>query len=216
MFIPIQENGEKLETVDPKEFFCEPVYYNDGYAETPDIQLRSGVVEKLRNVQKKLKTLGPYRLKIFDGFRPIQLQLNFYNQTYQKFQKENPAMSEQELQELTHKYFAFPSMDKLAPAPHNTGGAVDLTIVDEKNAELPMGTPFDDFSNKSNTEYFAKEGKDEKDAQLFHANRMMLKKVMEDEGFKNYPEEWWHYNFGSQEWVENGGGKVAVYGSAEL
>ena len=26
-----------------------------------------------------------------------------------------------------------------------------------------------------------------------HENRMVLKKVMEENGFKNYPEEWWHY-----------------------
>ena len=49
-----------------------------------------------------------------------------------------------------------------------------------------MGTPFDFFDPRSHTN--AKTVTKEQ-----HENRMYLKKVMEENGFKNYAEEWWHY-----------------------
>jgi D-alanyl-D-alanine dipeptidase len=49
-----------------------------------------------------------------------------------------------------------------------------------------MGTPFDffDLLSHTNTKSVTEEQ---------HKNRMVLKKVMEKYGFKNYAEEWWHF-----------------------
>lgn len=215
MKIPIYENGEQLETLNPKEFFCESAYYKSRYTSTSEINLRVGVVEKLRKVQKKLKQIGKYSLKIFDGFRPAALQEKMYNDTYKKFEIENPNLNKKELKELTHKYWAFPDKNPLSPPPHNTGGAVDLTIVNEKTWEIPMGTEFDDLTERASTNYYSTKGKKEENSNIYNANRMLLKQVMEEAGFKNYPEEWWHFNYGNQEWAETNGGERAIYGSAE-
>lgn len=215
MKIPIHENGEKLETLNPTEFFCESSYFKAGHVSSPEIKLRTGVVARLRKAQNYLQKIGNFKLKIFDGYRSVALQEEMYNKTYKKFKTENPGLPEKELKELTHKFWAFPNKNPLSPPPHNTGGAVDLTIVDEKNAELPMGTEFDDLTEKASTDYFSIKGQNEKNAHTYNSNRKILKEAMESAGFKNYPEEWWHFNYGNQEWVENGGGAKAIYGSAE-
>jgi D-alanyl-D-alanine dipeptidase len=58
-----------------------------------------------------------------------------------------------------------------------------------------MGTPFDFFDPHSHTDskMVTKEQ---------HKNRMVLKKVMEENGFKNYPEEWWHYTLKEEPFTE--------------
>jgi D-alanyl-D-alanine dipeptidase len=215
MKIPIYGNGEKLETLNPKEFICESTYYKAGHTNTPEIKLRAGVVERLRKAQNKLKQIGKYKLKIFDGFRTVALQEKMYNKAYKIFEIENPDFNGKELKELTHKFWAFPDRNPLSPPPHNTGGAVDLTIVNEKNVEISMGTGFDDLTEKASTDYYSTKGQKEKNADIYNANRILLKQVMEEAGFKNYPEEWWHFDYGNQEWVKTGDGKKAIYGSAE-
>ena len=104
-----------------------------------------------------------------------------------------------------------PSHNPKFPAPHNTGGAVDLTIVGPSGIEIDMGTPFDEFTEQSFTNHFANNETSE-----VHKNRMMFKEIMEKVGFVNYFEEWWHYSFGDQEWAKNTNQPKAIYGSMEL
>jgi D-alanyl-D-alanine dipeptidase len=51
---------------------------------------------------------------------------------------------------------------------------------------LPMGTRFDAFTAKSHTANAAGTAR---------KNRLILKRAMEAEGFRNYRREWWHYDF---------------------
>ena len=53
--------------------------------------------------------------------------------------------------------------------------------------DLDMGSPFDYFDEISATD-----SKLVTDAQ--RQNRMILKELMEAKGFKNFPQEWWHYS----------------------
>ena len=68
---------------------------------------------------------------------------------------------------------------------HNHGHTVDLTLVDIATGEvLDMGTPWDTFSEASHTLNAS--------GQVLE-NRLLLKRVMEAEGFRNYSKEWWHF-----------------------
>ncbi len=67
---------------------------------------------------------------------------------------------------------------------HECGNTVDLTLVDAAGRELDMGTPFDEFTRRANT-------RNAKGRVL--RNRLLLKKAMAAEGFRNYHLEWWHY-----------------------
>jgi D-alanyl-D-alanine dipeptidase len=70
---------------------------------------------------------------------------------------------------------------------HNLGLAVDLTLVDARTgAPLDMGTPFDTFSPSAHTANAAGD---------VLARRLRLKRLMEQESFVNYDQEWWHYTF---------------------
>jgi zinc D-Ala-D-Ala dipeptidase len=68
---------------------------------------------------------------------------------------------------------------------HNTGSAVDLTLVRAADGRrLRMGTRFDELSARANT--LNASGRALR-------NRLVLKGAMERFGFANYWREWWHY-----------------------
>jgi len=58
-----------------------------------------------------------------------------------------------------------------------------------------MGTPFDFFDPRSHTNAKTVTKKQ-------HENRMYLKKVLEENGSKNYAEEWWHYTLKEEPFTE--------------
>jgi D-alanyl-D-alanine dipeptidase len=45
---------------------------------------------------------------------------------------------------------------------------------------------------------------------------MLLKDVLEEAGFVNYHEEWWHFSYGDLEWTRQTGTKISIYGRCEL
>ena len=88
------------------------------------------------------------------------------------------------------KYVADPEKGSL----HNFGMAIDLSLVDNNNKELDMGTTFDDFSELSQPileNKFLSEGKLSA-SQI--ENRMILRSAMKSGGFEQLPYEWWHFN----------------------
>jgi D-alanyl-D-alanine dipeptidase len=68
---------------------------------------------------------------------------------------------------------------------HSRGSTVDLTLTRD-SVMLDMGTPFDFFDELSHTEHSAV-------ADSAMANRMLLRSIMTNAGFRNYVNEWWHY-----------------------
>jgi hypothetical protein len=85
-----------------------------------------------------------------------------------------------------------------------------------------MGGTFDDPTSCSHTHYYEKiTGKQKETNQSPTASmqalqgRRLLYWLMTDAGFANYPAEWWHYDWGTQMWVQNHTGKkpkTAFYG----
>ena len=67
------------------------------------------------------------------------------------------------------------------------GVAVDLTLVDlVTGTEVPMGTPFDAFTEAAHTANAS--GRVQR-------YRQILVRAMAEEGFANYPQEWWHFSY---------------------
>ena len=72
---------------------------------------------------------------------------------------------------------------------HNRGLSVDLTIVDVKTGiEVDMGTDFDHFSDTAHHDFHSLSDE-------VIRNRKWLKAMMEEQGFKALPTEWWHYSW---------------------
>lgn len=200
----------------PGKLLVRPQYYLQKIeGALPECFIREGNLRRLINVAEKLP--AGYKLLIFDAWRSERVQVSLFSEYYRELRNEMPDKDEEELIDLTKEFVALPSSDPGAPSPHLTGGAVDLTIVDDKGKMLNMGTAFDDTTDKSYTGYFEELAKNKKlteeEKTILH-NRRLLYHLMSDEGFTNYPPEWWHFDFGNQNWawVKNKG-QHAIYGN---
>ncbi len=158
--------------------------------------MRKTVFEKLLFAQSLLP--DSCRLCIWDAWRPFALQNELY-ETYKKdifkeFRLENASKKEQDA--VLNKFVAPPIADRLVPPLHTTGGALDVTIVDKNGNEIPMGTTFDAFSDKTQTAYFEIHEENEE----IRNNRRLLYTCMTKAGFESLPSEWWHYDYGNRFW----------------
>lgn len=129
------------------------------------VWLRQPAYEALVRLQEFLKPLG-LGIKIYDGYRPYR---------------------------VTEKMWEIVPDDRYAADPkkgsgHNRGVAVDLTLIYLKTGqEMPMPTPYDDFTKKAHHDYM------DLDAEVLE-NRTLLRTLMEAHGFVAFETEWWHYS----------------------
>lgn len=153
----------------------------DGY-EAEKCILSLPATKALKKVQESLKKeqLG---IKIFDAYRPQRAVDHFrrwahdLNDTLMKSQF-YPNVAKKDLFRL--EYIATKSR-------HSSGSTVDITLIDLKtNQELDMGSSYDFFGEISWVSY---QNLTEKQLE----NRKLLQKVMLENGFRNYPKEWWHF-----------------------
>lgn len=218
MFIPKCELPQDCAAFEPKdeplislsEYFGDrilvsPQYYANGVPGAINYcSLRKSAVALLEDALNRLpKGLA---FKVFDAWRPVSVQTALFNCFYDELKSENPGWDEARLIAETKKFVSLPSMDPLRPSVHNSGGAIDLTIIEIHNKkELDMGTGFDDFTDRSLTLHF-----EDTDC-MIRDNRRLLYRVMTEAGFTNYPLEWWHYDYGDSFWSFYTG-KPAIYG----
>ncbi|MBM5783137.1 MAG: D-alanyl-D-alanine dipeptidase [Pelagibacterales bacterium] len=129
----------------------------------PFCYLHKEAAEALQKAIEAASNIG-LKIKIFDSFRPIEVQQYMFDQF--------PG--------------GFVSNPKNGRIPHCRGVAVDLTLVDESGAELDMGTDFDEFSDLAHHNC----SKVSVEAQR---NRLILLGLMKLAGFDHLSFEWWHY-----------------------
>ena len=155
--------------------YCQDFVYDMKYATTDNFlkakvydcvecYLRLKTVKALVKANLKFMKKG-YRIKLYDCYRPIDVQKKMWEIV------QNP------------EYVANPAKGSI----HNRGGAVDISLVDRNGVELNMGTSFDYFGIEAshNNKNFSKEVLD---------NRKLLKKIMLCYNFQSFDSEWWHYN----------------------
>lgn len=166
---------------------------------------RKTVYEKLVQASEQLPE--GYQLLILESFRPYDVQLTRFDAKFKKLRDEiNASIPDEEVKRRTRMSVA----DPRAGAPHQTGGAIDLTIIDANGVPLDMGTDWAEFNEKSPTKNWHRVTR----AQM--KNRMMLHDAMVSAGFINYPGEWWHFCYGDRMWAAYSNAPHAIYGSAEL
>ena len=155
---------------------------------------------EMYNHLKKAAELLPdgYKFKILDAWRPFALQKELYevytDKIVKMFHLEN--CSQQERDRVIKKFVSLPVEDRLVPPVHTTGGAIDLTLIDQYGKELEMGTGFDEFTNRTYVDYY-----EESDETKIRDNRRMLYHIMTSSGFTNLSSEWWHYDYGDRFWA---------------
>ena len=104
------------------------------------------------------------RLRLFDGFRPVEAQRRLW-------------------QALPDPLYI---ADPRHGSNHSRGTALDLTLADGAGRPLEMGTLFDAMTPLSH------HGRTDLPAEV-QRHRALLAGVMAGAGWHAYPYEWWHY-----------------------
>jgi D-alanyl-D-alanine dipeptidase len=165
----------------------------------PDMYIREGVWQQLLKASESLPAHMAFYL--FDTYRSLETQKDLFLYMKNIIKNQSPHLDEETLLKSTRTFVADPfNLDIRHKLSHPTGGAVDLGLFDLKeNQVIDMGTPFDDPTELSSTDYFANaQTSQEKN---FHFHRTLLLKSMLDAGFTNYSKEWWHYDLGDYSWA---------------
>ena len=196
---------------------CVPQYKMQGVAGAiGDCWVRETVLNKLLLAADSLAAYNR-TLVIWDAWRPVAVQQALYDDYQAQLRRSYPHLSPSELDALAREFVALPSLDPLCPSPHFTGGAVDVTLADEEGRELPLGTPYDDFSPCAYTRYFEELEQERPLSEAETAcrdNRRLLYHTLIAQGFTNYEAEWWHFDYGNRLWAGITGMEV-VYGPAQ-
>ena len=220
--IPIEECGAPLVHIPVERFaVVSPHPYQAlgaPYGDRSPYYLRETVLGALEQAQAELQKQRPgWRLQIFDAYRPVAVQQFMVDYTFQQLAHEKGVVvggmttdQQQDLLAQVYQFWASPSPDPATPPPHSTGAVVDLTLVDEQQNPADMGSPIDEISERSYPNHFEKAVS--KEAQTYHQNRCLLANVMTAAGFRQHPNEWWHFSLGDQLWAWLSGQTQAQYG----
>jgi len=134
--------------------------------------LQRPAAEALGRIAKSLKQKG-YGLLVHDAYRPWYVTKIFWDAT----------------PEEGKIFVADPSQG----SRHNRGAAIDLTLYDLKTGSpIEMVGLYDEMTERSFVHYPG-------GTSLQRWHRELLRAAMEAEGFKVYPYEWWHFDFGGWE-----------------
>ncbi len=174
-------------------FALEPRYYFYGWSKSKKILGRPSAVRALARARDFLPS--GYNFKIWDGQRPLKVQLNMLASFRRRLQLLQPNLRGSKLNKILFSFGARPLPRVKQLGSHRLGGSFDLTIIDREGLELYFGTDHDDLSDKAAMDYFEKKKKLTFLEQKAKENRRLLKRVMTGAGFKNYPLEWWHWSF---------------------
>lgn len=189
-FVYLQEYVPKL-VVDIRyygsnNFVAKPV---DGYKKEVVIISKPAAIA-LKKAQKEFDKRN-LRIKVFDTYRPQKAVDHFVRWA-------------KDLNDTANKRIYYPEVDKkdlfklqyiASKSGHTRGSTIDLTLVNDENFELDMGTSWDYFGPKSWPS-------DTTVSATAQKNRAYLREVMISSGFVPYNEEWWHFTLKNEPFPE--------------
>lgn len=147
------------------------------YDDLREAYLHPDAMQSLQKAQRLLKELHPtYSLIVYDAARPMSVQQKMWDTV-----------------KGTSRYI-YVSNPARGGGLHNYGLAVDLSILDENGIPLPMGTPVDHLGKEAHITDEAQLVAQGKITARERENRLLLRQVMKEAGFRPLPSEWWHFN----------------------
>ncbi len=202
--VPVEDNGDLL--VDLRDLKELLVDNRKSKASNSFSYIRQSVASKLLEAQRALPK--NMRLLIIEGHRSLSLQKQYFDDYSDELKKLHSEWSAEKIYQEASKYVASPAINP----PHSTGGAVDLTLVDETGKELDMGTRVNADPEESRNACFTYAENISENAKK---NRKILNVIMSRNGFVNYPTEWWHWSYGDRYWAYNQNKSHAIFDSVE-
>ena len=152
------------------------------YEDLKEAYLHPDAMKSLKRAQRLLKEQYPgYSLIVYDAARPLSVQQKMWN-----------------VVKGTSKY-KYVSNPNRGGGLHNYGLAVDVSIQDSLGQPLPMGTKVDHLSMEAHITDEIGLVHNGKMSETERQNRLLLRKVMKETGFRALPSEWWHFNFCSRD-----------------
>ncbi len=193
----IKFKRKTLKIVDLRDygFLVEPRYFFYGWSNLKSCYARLSVVKTLLLAKKYLPK--GYNFKIWDCFRKKETQ-KFIRRSFRKrLENLHPNWNPKKILEALNIFTGSPikKIKKFRLTGHFFGGAVDLTIVNERGEELDMGTDFDDITEKAALNYYENKKSLNRREKNIRKNRRLLTKVIKKASFKSYPAEWWHWSY---------------------
>ncbi|SRR5579883_699719 len=195
-----------------------PPYWRRVEGATELLWLRRNLARRLQRVNARAGQAG-LELFLFDAWRPRAVQAYFHDVWMPaELRRRDPSLQGAALIEEVERYWAAPSDSEDSPAPHATGGAVDLTLRWIGGEVLWMGSLFDDVTALAHRDRFEnlEPANFSFSDQEARANRRLLHWLMTEEGFAGHPDEWWHFSWGDQMWAALTGAPAAHYGLATI
>lgn len=197
--MPTQPTQQSAQLVEITEIHLDLQYTSKQY---PGTLTRSYLRVEAKNRLLKANTLAQERydaeLVLWDAYRTSLCQgylvHEFFNRLHTSDTNHADCLNE------TLRFVAWPDEQ----AAHKSGGTVDVSLVDADGTPLPMGGEFDELTDRSISTYYERDDVSA-DEIMFRDNRRKLHDVMTAAGFVNYPEEWWHYEYGTNRWANTTG-----------
>ncbi len=173
-------------------------------------KIRESVYRKICAAQKDLPK--GLRFRLYEGYRSLAVQKMLFDQQFKKTEQKIPHASyEEKFHETTRLVSSVLNLDgSINIPPHNTAGAIDIEIIDSHGNLLDMGMTAAQWVD-ADAELCATYSTLISDK--VQQNRMILLEVLEEQGFVNYPHEWWHFSYGDRYWAYYQAKKIAIYDS---
>lgn len=152
-------------------------------AEEGKIKLNKEAAKALQKANNELP--NGYNLIVINGFRSPEEQLKIVKNMEKKLKKTHPHSWESLLNKYTGGYEELKQIPSFMD--HRSGNAVDVKIT-HNNEEINLGDQKND--ERDRLDYY-----ENNTNQIIKHNRRWLKFILEKHGFKNNPNEWWHWGF---------------------
>jgi zinc D-Ala-D-Ala dipeptidase len=210
-----------LHEIDPSIAVSLRYLTTENFVGTPISGYKKGVViltkktaQALKKVQEAVKKDG-YSLVVYDAYRPQRAVDHFIRWAEDRNDQRKKAQYYPRINKAD--VFRLGYVGKRSG--HSRGSRVDLTLIQDgkqvhsiveqqrtlldgytisflDDGTVDMGSSFDLFDVASHTE-------NDRIAEPYKTLRRYLKKVMEQHGFENYPEEWWHFTLQDEPYAAN-------------
>ncbi|MEV5979495.1 M15 family metallopeptidase [Streptomyces sp. NPDC052114] len=198
--IPVRDCGEALVDLRHLPF----VVVDDRLADPAGAyaQLREGVAWRLARAARLLPE--GLRLLITEGYRPLELQIKYFEEYAAELRLAHPDWSDDHLHRQTSRSLSPPEV-----GPHVAGAAVDITLCTASGTELDLGTPVNASPEESDGACYTE---NEGISAAARRNRRTLAAALATAGLVNYPTEWWHWSYGDRYWALATEASTAHYG----
>lgn len=179
----VLDSSDFIELIESDDYKIDLKYASDQNFMNEDIYhefnkafLHKHAADKLKKAVINLKNYNQqYKFIIYDVLRPRSVQWKMWNKVKGTDQQQ---------------YIANPENG----SNHNFGMAIDLSILDENEKILDMGTGFDEFDILSQPKFEMQFLAENKLTSRHISNRQLLRNCMELAGFKQLSTEWWHFD----------------------